>query len=385
MCKKILAAVGCVALILLAGGLFAYQKGWFAEGSPPISVSPTPTTTNPTPTKNPKPTPTPTPAPTPSPTPTPRPTRTGFQPPDGQCYIGAWRDGILTYDALGSFVGDIKAKTSKGVFILGIWSLFDYPYQNPVDRLKAAESLYRDGIIGGYALGWSPWSPGVATRENDALTITRIANGYYDNYLRSIAKGLKEYVTAPFFIVLGGEMNGHWNGYGFDASIYIKAWRRVHDIFREVGVKAEWVFQSNNQPSGSYPQSFLNRRPWKDYYPGDAYVDWIGVSWHSHSLWAMYPEKTIDELFNDGEYLKFAIEHNKPFMFSETGTDQYWAPEHNAPVSYQVQFINQIFDFMNRNNRVKAFIWYDLPYVIQNPDQLNAYRQGIANPRYISK
>jgi len=355
MGKKTLASVGYIILILLAGGIFVYQQGPFAA----IRVSPTPTST---------------------------PTPSGFKPPEGKVYIGVWREsGILTYDALKVFVNDIKAKTGKGVAILAIYSQFDSTsktYQNPLHRLKGAEQLYRDGIISAYALGWNPWNPAIfADSRSDTQTITKIASGDYDSYLRDLAQGMKASLTAPLFVRFGSEMNGDWHGYGYDASIYIKAWRRVHDIFTQEGVKAIWIFQPNRQPDGQYPQMLPNRRPWKDYYPGDAYVDWIGVSWHSFSLYGR-KEKTIDEWFTEGEYLEFANQHNKPFIFSETGTDGWTATEYGIPVSYQVEFIKQLFDFMNRHNEVKGFIWYDLPYTLLIPETLNAYRQGITNPRY---
>jgi len=368
MSKKTVATAICVALILLAGGIFAYQQGWFTA----IQASSTPT-----------------PSPTPSSTPTPSPTPTVFQPPDGKCYIGVWRDGILTYDALGSFINDTEAKSGKRVAILAIYSLFDptsSTYQNPVERLKAAESLYRNGRISAIALGWNPWNPAIfKDSQSDTQTITKIANGDYDNYLRIVAQGLKASLAAPLSIRFGSEMNGQWHGYGYDHNVYIKAWRRIHDIFREIEVRADWIFHPANQPPGQYPQWYPNRRPWKDYYPGDAYVDWIGVSWHSFSLWGMGKEKTIDQWFAEGEYLEFAKEHNKPFIFSEVGTDGSLVPRYGVPVWYQVRHINQLFDFINHHNEVKAFMWYDLPYTLSIPETLAAYRQGIADPRYISK
>jgi len=110
-------------------------------------------------------------------------------------------------------------------------------------------------------------------------------------------------------------------------------------------------------------------------------VDWMGVSWHSFIVYAMEKEKTIDQWFAEGEYLLFATLHGKPFIFPETGRDKWAVEQYRVPVDHQVRHINQLFDFMDRHNEVKAFIWYDLPYTLSIPETLNACRQGIANPR----
>jgi hypothetical protein len=94
----------------------------------------------------------------------------------------------------------------------------------------------------------------------------------------------------------------------------------------------------------------------------------------------MYPDKTIDQIFAEGEYLLFAEQHNKPFCFSETGNDGNDVASYNVPLDFQVRWINQLFDFINRHDRVKFFIWYDIDYTMSTPETLNAYRQGVANP-----
>jgi len=354
MGKKTLDTVGCVTLILLAGGI-SHQGGWFAACFQP--------TTNPTPT----------------------PTPTGFQPPDGKCYIGAWLDSQgYSYDVLKQTVTEWKQKTGKGVFILGIWGGGLDRISEKRGRFLSVRRLYEDGIIGAIAYNVAPRTDARGGSQSDTITVREVVDGVWDNELRLLAEIIKEYVNdIPFFFEFGSEFNGQWTGYGSDAGTFVQAWRRVHDIFSQEGVEVEWVFQPNNQPPGQYPQWFPNRKPWKEYYPGDAYVDWIAVSWHSYSTYSMGKDKTIDQWFNEGEYLKFAAEHNKPFMFAETGQDHVLDSEYAVPLDYKIMFINQLFDFMTRNNRIKAFIWYDLPYTMSIPELLNAYRQGITDPRYI--
>jgi len=337
MVEKTLATVGCVALILLAGGIFAYQQGY---------------------------------------TPTP----TSFQPPDGKIYIGAWLDGMRTYNDVKSYVTEWKQKTGKGVFLVGTWCDFG-PQYNPTKYTDVWQELIREGILGGMVVNWAPYTDWRNT--SDTETVKKIANGDYDGYIRSVAEKIKLF-PYPIFIRFGSEMSGSWSGYGYDPNIFIQAWRRAHYIFRAVGAKAHWMFTPALQPPGKYPQWYPNRRPWKEYYPGDDYVDWIGMSFHATSMYAMNKTATFNQWMAWGEYLEFATQHNKPFVFAEGGVDRS-CTKYNVPLAYQMSYITQFFDFMNTHDRVKSFIWYDLSYVIQNPDLLNAYRQAIATPRYIDK
>lgn len=56
---------------------------------------------------------------------------------------------------------------------------------------------------------------------------------------------------------------------------YVKAWRRMYNIAEQLGVTAYNVFVWSPN-SVSMPGTEANAM--KNYYPGDMYVDWLGVS-----------------------------------------------------------------------------------------------------------
>jgi hypothetical protein len=71
-------------------------------------------------------------------------------------------------------------------------------------------------------------------------------------------------------------MNGDWYPWSRDPAIYAQAWRHLHDIFAQEGAtNARWVFSLN-------PTPYEGETSWGDnakaYYPGDAYVDYIGTT-----------------------------------------------------------------------------------------------------------
>lgn len=78
----------------------------------------------------------------------------------------------------------------------------------------------------------------------------------------------------PVAISFGHEMNGHWYPWGTKdttAATFVKAWRHIHDLFQEEGAtNVVWVWS----PNVVNPVPSVKLEP---YWPGDAYVDWVGI------------------------------------------------------------------------------------------------------------
>jgi beta-mannanase len=118
-------------------------------------------------------------------------------------------------------------------------------------------------------------------------------------------------------------MNGNWypwsgasNGASLAATAtFISAYRHIHDLFVAVGAtNAVWVFCPN---VASVPGDSWNQ--WQNYYPGDAYVDWMGFDGYNWgtimttSAWQMFP--TIAGTIYSGLATK-----GKPIMIPETAS-----------------------------------------------------------------
>ena len=306
--------------------------------------------------------------------PTPPTTTTGFQPPDGQCYIGAWMedDG---YEQVKQRILGWKAKAGKGTFLYGIWAYFNMDFAAAGGRFAVVERLANEGVIGGAIIGWCP-----LLSSTDAVTIGKVASGDYDNYIRAQAEKFKNF-PYPLFIRFGAEMNGQWNPYP-DTGVFINAWRRARGIFDSVGVKAEWIFSPVPYPS--YP----GRRPWQEYYPGDAYVEWVAPSCHDYTMRAWSTTAPAEQTFNQlmTPHFEFAIQHNKLFGFPETSfRDSYHSVNYGVPISYEVAFMKVFFDFLGKNNRAKMFVVYDYTTTLNTPELLTPYRQAITDTRYVGK
>jgi beta-mannanase len=134
---------------------------------------------------------------------------------------------------------------------------------------------------------WEPWNTYPIT--NNPYPLAQIAAGNFDAYIDSWASGMSAY-GHPVLIAFAQEMNGNWypwgdNVNGSTPSAYIAAWRHIHDRFALKGAhNVQWVFDPDGDMYGSFPNLQL-------FYPGDAYVDWLGVdvynsgTTHSWSSW----------------------------------------------------------------------------------------------------
>jgi hypothetical protein len=145
----------------------------------------------------------------------------------------------------------------------------------------------------------------ISWRGTDLATI---ASGQYDGMIRARARSVRA-LGFPIFLRPMHEMNGTWYPWCCEPERYRSVWRRIHAIFEEEGAtNVAWVWSPTASVGG-----------WSDYYPGDRYVDWIGVSvynWGSAgppSTWRSL-SRIITPFyagFGDGD---------KPIMLAEVGS-----------------------------------------------------------------
>lgn len=176
-------------------------------------------------------------------------------------------------------------------------------------------------------LSWQPSAgsrPGCSRNYSDQIPLNDIISGGCDGYIRGFAQALKNppMNQLRFLIRFAHEMNLResvwWPGhFGQDASTFVAAWRHVHDVFSQENVtNVEWVWAPNYE---SNPLDDWNDR--NNYYPGDAYVDWVGVDGYN---WGSPRWDTFSEVYDSSQYdyvLKdFACRYPKPQLITEIGS-----------------------------------------------------------------
>jgi mannan endo-1,4-beta-mannosidase len=110
------------------------------------------------------------------------------------------------------------------------------------------------------------------------VTARQIADGVYDRRLKKYAKAVSRF-GCVVVLSLGHEMNGWWYPWGrpqTTAEDFIAAWRHVHDLFAKQGVgNVLWSWDPSHQYSSPKPGKVAS--PASEWYPGDKYVDWVGL------------------------------------------------------------------------------------------------------------
>lgn len=159
-------------------------------------------------------------------------------------------------------------------------------------------------------------SPGVYASSSLRFSPKEIAQGQCDNYIKKFAQGATEFGKehGGFFFTTMIEFNGRWWYWG-QSSNFIPAWRRIWQLFEEQGANqyATWVWEAYC-PEGV--PSFADNP--ELYYPGDKYVDWIGLNAYSQPR-----DHYINDMFDRlmyRTYKQMLKKHpQKPIMQSQFG------------------------------------------------------------------
>lgn len=204
---------------------------------------------------------------------------------------------------------------------------------------NAIAASYRQGALP--VLSWEPWAGVTKGLSQPAYALSKIYGGDFDAYITKFATAVRD-SGVPLAIRFAHEMNGVWYPWsesmsGNHKGDYVKAWRHVHDIFTKVGAtNVIWIWSPNILRP--VPHTSL-----KDLYPGDAYVDWVGIVGYD------VPERTAAPVFMPTirAIEKFTA---KPFVITETGSQ---------PSSFKAAWIASFFKWLPTQPKVIGFIWFE--------------------------
>ena len=209
-----------------------------------------------------------------------------------------------------------------------------------------------------------------------------------DEYLRSLADALGK-TKARIFLRFASEMNGPWTAYHGNPALYVEKWRLVTRIMRERAPNVAMLWCPYTVPVN----------PIESYYPGDEYVDWVGVNLYSvlyYNQNRLHPgehDHPADML--TWIYRRYA--ERKPIMICEYAAANFSAlgevkcPEFAASsiralyASLPARFprVKCVTYFSSNNLLLKHRLNNDYS-VLSNRQVLEAYRSAIADPYFIS-
>jgi hypothetical protein len=213
---------------------------------------------------------------------------------------------------------------------------------------------------------WEPWD----------RPLQDIEAGKYDDYIRASARAAAAWGRAVM-VRFAHEMNGDWYPWGEGvngnrARDYVRAWKRIVRIFRKEGAtNVRWMWAPNaDDRLGNPPSARL--------YPGDHYVDWVGLS--GFSWGGPWEWKSATSIFRFS-YQQLLRISTRPIALAETGASEVGGSKS--------AWIRQLFGRdLDRMSRVRAVIWFNGRKNWANWDvnssraSLAAFRSAIASPRY---
>jgi Glycosyl hydrolase family 26 len=287
-------------------------------------------------------------------------------PADGQAYFGltfplfdtsdpVWGDDRPFAERIKDSIDiELSGKPPAFIKVWTPWQKPDLPKKPLVRFSEAAGEVAKvRGVIGDSGLLFLDWNLTTSTAVNDGITTRDIARGALDRYIRAYARDIKAYGLPVQIMLFNGEYNGDWwwavsprANSSLTITDFVKAWRRVVDIFRAVGAtNASWAWVVNGYPANPAEQPQIDRDIGA-YYPGDEYVDWVGAD--------VYDVGTPNWI--DSPYA-FAVAHSKPVWIGEFGIRHEWSS--TAPSQWRT-WLEASFDYFENHPAVKAISYFNL-------------------------
>ena len=319
-------------------------------------------------------------------------------PPQG-AYTGAYMDwgeneDDVTYEKIVAFE-KMVGKPQAIVAFSSYWGTHVFPKEQAamVIRYGAVPLIY-----------WSPWGPPYEqNKPQPRYSLDNILNGKFDTYIRTWARAARDTKT-PLLVAWGLEMNGTWFPWsgpcqgGTETRVfgnpqkpdgperYVAAYHRVVDLVRAEGASnIAWVFHVQNY---SWPVAEWNTMA--RYYPGDHYVDWLGVSVYGKQT-DRWDWLTFDTVMRK-PYAELAkLNATKPIMLAEWGVGEF------PRMGDKAAFFDEAFVAMKKDYpRLKAAVYwherwqntdelYSNLRVNSSPRALEAYRRGVADPFWLGR
>jgi beta-mannanase len=227
-------------------------------------------------------------------------------------------------------------------------------------------------------VSWEPWKFGGGIQQPDYALRKIIGTVKHDAYIRRWARAAAAW-GKPFFLRFAHEMNGDWTSWspgvnGNTTREFVSAWRKVHGIFRQEGAtNVRWVWAPVAHSEEHTPYRYV--------YPGDAYVNWFGISgynWGNTREWSRW--QSFSEIFRKS-YKTMADMARKPIMIPEMACAESGGDKSAWIRSAFLKEIPGTFP------RIKVVAWFNADKendwrVNSSSEALSAYKEVARNPIY---
>mgnify|MGYP001554365039 CR=1 FL=1 len=229
-------------------------------------------------------------------------------------------------------------------------------------------------------------APHIAWEPNKGLDEVR-----GDTYLRQFALSCAE-ARVPIFLRFASEMNGDWTRYHGDPAGYRAKWIMVAQTMRQFAPNVAMLWCVNSIPEKNI----------KDYYPGDDYVDWVGVNFYSVPFYDNNRNRPglADNPADTLKYIYGLYAEKKPIAIGEFGASHLSKVDGQDRYEWAAKKINELYASLPRlYPRVKMVDIFDMDnlkyaepgrqlnnYSITDSDGVkDGYRRAVAPDYFLSR
>ncbi|WP_245186079.1 glycosyl hydrolase [Frigoribacterium sp. PvP032] len=283
---------------------------------------------------------------------------------------------------------DVSAKVGVQPNMAGYFQGFDQEFN--------ATAVNRSWAKGD--LPFLTWESRPIAAANDAVVepdyeLSKIVDGDFDEYLTRwadalVANGL------PMAIRLDHEMNGNWYPWaegvnGNEKGEYVEMWKHVHDLFEARGANelVAWVWAPTRVEG--VPTKNRGVEYTESLYPGDDYVDWVGMTGYLRN--SVETPQSGDFQGTFGKTLTQLRQiTSKPIILAEMGAAELGTTKD----AQKPRWIDSLFTELAKpeNDDILGFSWFNLTAttvssgsyltndwrIASRQDSLEAFRRGIA-------
>jgi beta-mannanase len=245
---------------------------------------------------------------------------------------------VNDYSNKGGTLSSISKNLGVNLSLISIFKQFGHPTNK---YLSMEDMQYAKGNGMTLLLAWEPWNPEEGKNQKVDY-LEEIPLGFHDAYLREFSRQLKQ-LGMRTIIRFGHEMNGDWYPWGNRPDEYVAAYRYIADFLRREGVNASFMWSVNAESVPSQTPSSFSK-----FYPGDQYVDIIGIDGFNFggSDW-----RSFKEIFSPS-YSYLSAAYSKSIMIAETASSEVGGNK--------AKWVNDMFSVLQTDfTRVNEVVWFN--------------------------
>lgn len=211
------------------------------------------------------------------------------------------------------------------------------------------------------------WMPAntVPAENSDPAIDRRIRNGEFDRIISAWADELETWTLASddeqaverrLYFRPAHEMNGNWFPWSAtdetSPADYVGMWRRIYDVFADTAMNEthiQWMWAPNADEVGDVEV--------EQYYPGDRYVDWIGLDGFNFGDVESWSDWRSPETIFSGMLERTRAIADKPTALTEFSSTSYHNGEYRP--EKKAKWITDAYRMIQREG-IQMACWFDI-------------------------